>query len=465
MGAGMADGYATGRRLSQEDARIAEQRRARQDAERARREEMAARERQQRREATLRSGEAADRRKQQEFENDFRTGQADFERRRYDEGAERQRKMDEFGMERTLRQEEFQEREFTRKERSDAWDDADRSLAQQVKELELQKQRAVLDEYMTKTKEERDAMEQRKSFQRIGVAGLISSAMANGGVASRAALDLFQSQTGIQIPPNGDGGFLSADGIFYLDGGARDKSGQPIYQEFNPAIVQSVLNQQYGDGFIDWMKGAQHYNAQRNTEDKLTQAYELGSAKTQSQADQKLQSLLVTQSRNHATTLRTLAKQVLEYGDLERSKALGNQAEAIMQKTQGFVEGKIHIEDFMNGSDAVESRATSRTAPVVTTSTRLRDLTAAVKAGKTALSPQELRDERSSIGQERKDVKASPSQKIDFSDFDGAQLKSLYDKLNKSKRTASEENVYAQLMEFIRKHYGTPSNLGRRAGA
>jgi len=259
----MADGYATGRRLAQEDARLMESIRASRAAEAARREEAAMRERQ-RRGGGTHSGDAAERRRQQDFENRLRTDQADFERRKYADGQERQRWLDDVSV--------------IQMDRQNAWDDAARTQEWDMNERKLaaadiqnEDARAQLDEYLRVMDEAKAAKEKRGQMIKTGLAAVMYSAMEHGKFADPSAIRFFNNQNrdgGMQIDTSV--GAYFEDGKFVVNIATPEGPKRVVFDDETAKAVKSVWREAYG--IKDGERKAQQSEASKTEKAQFDQA-------------------------------------------------------------------------------------------------------------------------------------------------------------------------------------------------
>lgn len=153
-----------------------------------------------------------------------------------------------------------------RNERQDAWGEALNAQDLMEKQERIKTNRIQFDELDRASKMEREKLSNRQRLAKTGLGALALAALKNGGIASPAAVELFNKQqeqagTGIKV----SGGVWSKDGFaFKREGPAVDQNGQPIqgkmaeYDELmNPAIARAIFKDEFGEDIAEEQSSAQ----------------------------------------------------------------------------------------------------------------------------------------------------------------------------------------------------------------
>ena len=153
-----------------------------------------------------------------------------------------------------------------RNERQDAWREALNAQEIMEKQERIKTNRLQFEELDRAAKMEREKFLNRQRLAKTGLGALALSAFKNGGIASPAALEVFNKQqeaagTGIRVT----GGVWSKEGFFFMrEGPAVDQNGQPIqgkmaeYGELmNPAIAWAIFKDEFGEDIAEEQSSAQ----------------------------------------------------------------------------------------------------------------------------------------------------------------------------------------------------------------
>lgn len=153
-----------------------------------------------------------------------------------------------------------------RNERQDAWGEALNAQELMEKQERIKTNRLQFEEIDSAAKMEREKLSNRQRLAKTGLGALSLSAMKNGGIASPAAIEVFNKQqeqagTGIRVTS----GVWSKDGFaFTREGPAVDQNGQPIpgkmaeYPELmNPAIARAIIKDEFGEDIAEEQSSAQ----------------------------------------------------------------------------------------------------------------------------------------------------------------------------------------------------------------
>lgn len=153
-----------------------------------------------------------------------------------------------------------------RNDRQDAWGEALNAQEMMEKQERIKTNRLQFEELDRAAKMEREQLANRQRIAKTGIGGLALSAMKNGGIASPAAIEVFNKQqeaagTGIRVTS----GVWSKDGFaFKREGPAVDQNGQPIqgkmaeYPELmNPAIARAIFKDEFGEDIAEEQSSAQ----------------------------------------------------------------------------------------------------------------------------------------------------------------------------------------------------------------
>lgn len=145
-----------------------------------------------------------------------------------------------------------------RNERLDAWREALNAQEIMEKQERIKTNRLQFEELDRAAKMEREKFLNRRRLAKTGLGALALSALKNGGIASPAAIEVFNKQqeaagTGIRVT----GGVWSKEGfVFTREGPAVDQNGQPIqgkmteYDELmSPAIARVIFKDEFGEDF------------------------------------------------------------------------------------------------------------------------------------------------------------------------------------------------------------------------
>ena len=167
-----------------------------------------------------------------------------------------------------------------RNERLDAWREALNAQEIMEKQERIKTNRLQFEELDRAAKMEREKLLNRRRLAKTGLGALALSALKNGGIASPAALEVFNKQqeaagTGIRVTS----GVWSKEGFFFTrEGPAVDQNGQPIqgkmaeYGELmNPAIARAIIKDEYGEDIAEEQSSAQRESARFNQQRSLAE--------------------------------------------------------------------------------------------------------------------------------------------------------------------------------------------------
>ena len=153
-----------------------------------------------------------------------------------------------------------------RDERKDAWGEALSAQEMQDKQERIKLNRLQFDELDRASKTEREKLSNRQDLAKTGLGALALASLRNGGIASQAAIELFNKQqeqagTGIKV----SSGVWSKDGFaFKRRGPGQDQNGRPVEMDYdelmNPAIAHAIFKDSFGEDIAKEQSDTQRDN-------------------------------------------------------------------------------------------------------------------------------------------------------------------------------------------------------------
>lgn len=141
-------------------------------------------------------------------------------------------------------------------ERQDDWREALNAQEIMEKQERIKTNRLQFEELDRAAKMEREKLSNRQRLAKTGLGALALSAFKNGGIASPAAIEVFNKQqeaagTGIRVTS----GVWTKEGFFFKrEGPAVDQNGQPIQgkmveydEQMSPAIARAIFKDEFGE--------------------------------------------------------------------------------------------------------------------------------------------------------------------------------------------------------------------------
>lgn len=216
-----------------------------------------------------------------------------------------------------------------RSERKDAWREALSAQEMLERESRIKTNRLQFEELDRASKMEREQLANRKQFAKTGLGALALAALKNGGIASQAAVEIFNRQqqeagTGIKV----SGGAWSENGFtFKRRGPGQDQNGNTIETDYDevlaPAIAYALFKDEFGEEIAREQTASQRENA------RYANAQKIAETRSGGKVDYFTQAKVNIEEKKALAAYKYIEENALEEGSDEYDRKMKEVASAL----------------------------------------------------------------------------------------------------------------------------------------